>query len=166
MRRMRYYVLALLGVGVIAVPAFGTPGSGATAVDNARGVIGDRVKIREPRNTDFLHQRITIAPGGHTGWHSHPGAVLVTVKTGTLTFIGVSGHGDHDDDDDDDDGNGRTRCVTVVYPAGSSFVDAGHGHVHIARNLGATPVELWATYTGVPPGVPGAQRIDAADPGC
>ena len=25
-------------------------------------------------------------PGGHTGWHSHPGPVFVTIQAGTMTF--------------------------------------------------------------------------------
>jgi hypothetical protein len=157
----RIALLVGLTTAILAAPALATLASGVSATLHARGTIGDKVKVKEPSGTDFVHQQVTIAPGGHTGWHTHPGATLVTVKSGTLTFIGVKHHGD---DDDDDDGGRGARCFTIVYPTGTSFIDRGHGHVHIARNLGATPVELWVTYTGVPRG--GAFRIDAADPGC
>jgi predicted metal-dependent enzyme (double-stranded beta helix superfamily) len=131
-------------------------------VIHARGTVSEKVKVREPKNTEFVTQQVTIQPGGDTGWHTHPGAALVTVKSGTLTLTGLRHRGD--DDDDHDRGGRRGRCETESFSAGQAFVDAGHGHVHIGRNLGTTPVELWVTFTGVPPG--GAFRIDAADPGC
>ena len=56
-------------------------------------------------------------------------------------------------------------CAGRTYTAGQSFVDRGDETVHTALNLGATNVELWATY--LVPGDPGAAfRIDAADPAC
>jgi hypothetical protein len=160
----RIALLAVLTMAMLAAPALATLASGVSATIHARGTIDERVRVRERSGTDFVHQQVTIAPGGHTGWHTHPGATLVTVKSGTLTFIGVRDDDGDDDDDDDDDGGRAARCFTVVYPTGKSFIDRGHGHVHIAHNLGSTPVELWVTYTGVPPG--GGVRIDAADPGC
>jgi hypothetical protein len=161
--KRRLAALALL-TGLLAVaPALATMGVGVSATTHARGAITDKVKVKEARNTDFVTQQITIAPGGHTGWHTHPGAVLVTVKAGTFAYVALSRRGGDDDDDDDDD-RGGSRCTTRIFTAGQSFIDPGHGHVHIGRNVGTTPVELWATYTGVPIG--GAFRIDAPDPGC
>ena len=92
-------------------------------------------------------QQIIMAPGGHTGWHSHPGPVVVVIKSGQMSF--------YDGDD--------PTCTVRTYSAGQAFIDSGQGHVHIARNEGATNLELWATYFDVPPG--GAFRIDAASPG-
>jgi hypothetical protein len=46
---------------------------------------------------------------------------------------------------------------------GQPLAQRGRARPHIARNEGATPVELYATYLDVPAG--GAFRIDAADPG-
>src|SRR5688572_27711769 len=31
----------------------------------------------------------TMAPGATSGWHRHPGAILVLVKSGTLTTYGL-----------------------------------------------------------------------------
>jgi quercetin dioxygenase-like cupin family protein len=104
------------------------------------------IRVRRARET--VMQQITIAPGGHTGWHSHPGPVVVLVKAGELTVYSS----------DDPTCGGRT------YVAGESFIDHGQGHVHIARNLGAVQaVDLWVTYFDVPIGQP--FRIDAPDPG-
>jgi len=99
-------------------------------------------------------QQIVIAPGGNTGWHSHPGPVVVVVQAGQLSF--------YDSED--------PTCTVRTYSAGQVFVDSGQGHVHIARNEGSVNLELWATYFDVPPVNPnivgsGAFRIDAPDPG-
>jgi quercetin dioxygenase-like cupin family protein len=100
-------------------------------------------------------QQIVIGPGGHTGWHSHPGPVVVLIKSGQMSFY---------------DGEDPT-CTVRTYSAGQSFVDRGQGHVHIARNESTSQrLELWATYFDVPPVVPGvpgsgAFRIDAESPG-
>ncbi len=41
---------------------------------------------------DMAFQQLTIAPGGHTGWHTHPGPTLVSVAQGEGTlYHGVSG---------------------------------------------------------------------------
>lgn len=97
---------------------------------------------------DTVVQQIVFGPGGQTGWHSHPGPVVVLVKSGELTFYA----------EDDPTCTGRT------YSAGQAFVDSGQGHVHTARNPSPTQnTELWATYFDVPPG--GAFRLDAAAPG-
>lgn len=106
----------------------------------------DVVLVRDAQDT--VIQQIMIAPGGSTGWHSHPGPVVVLIKSGELTF--------YSGDD--------PACTARTYSAGQAFVDSGQGHVHIARNLSQSEnLELWATYFDVPPG--GAFRLDAADPG-
>jgi quercetin dioxygenase-like cupin family protein len=93
-------------------------------------------------------QQIVIAPGGSTGWHSHPGPVVVLIKSGQMSF--------YDGDD--------PTCTVRTYSAGEAFIDSGQGHVHIARNESQSQnLELWATYFDVPPG--GAFRIDAPNPG-
>jgi quercetin dioxygenase-like cupin family protein len=145
--------LGALAVALLATPALATPPDGASGVVLARSVVDEKVKIREEPGTELVSQVITIAPGGNTGWHTHPGAALAIVSQGSLTVTRVMHTGKH-----------GARCETVAYPAGKAFVDPGHGHVHIARNLGTVPAEVRVTYTGVPVG--GAFRIDAADPGC
>ena len=96
--------------------------------------------------SDVIVQNLSFAPGGHTGWHSHPGPAVVTIKTGALTYYEGSG-----------------PCVGRVYPAGTAFLDPGMGHVHIARNEGTQPAETTVVYFGVPAGA--APRINVPAPG-
>ena len=141
---------AALGVGTV----LGTPGAGVSASPPDRGTIAEPFKlkikglvsIKTKQSTDLATQTITIQPGGHTGWHSHPGPAFVIIKAGTLTFY---------------DGDDR-RCSPQAFSAGKAFVDRGGGHVHIGRNEGTVPVELSVAYL-LPAGA--ATRTDAADPG-
>ena len=106
---------------------------------------GYDVELKSHDNTDIVVANVVVAPGGHSGWHFHPGPVLVVVKTGTLTFY----HGDD------------PTCSGTSYPAGTAFVEEG-GRVGIARNEGAVEVNNVVTFF-VPKGSP--TRIDAPRPG-
>ena len=147
-----------LAVGVVAVMASigavaATPGSGVVAPILARGTLDAGVKVHtgdlklKTRNDiDVVTQSLRMAPGGHTGWHSHPGPVFVTIASGTMTF--------YDADD--------PTCSAGTYAAGDTFVDRGGGHVHIARNEGTEDLVFYATYL-VPVGA--GIRTDAPSPG-
>jgi quercetin dioxygenase-like cupin family protein len=141
-------VLATPGGGVLSGTVFARAAF-ADPTDIKFKIFGGRQEvILAPQARDTVMQQIVIAPGGHTGWHSHPGPVVVLVKAGALTF--------YDGDD--------PSCTARTYSAGQAFVDSGQGHVHIARNLSTTEnLELWATYFDVPAG--GAFRLDRPDPG-
>jgi len=52
-------------------------------------VNSDRVKFRTKDPVDVRVQEINIEPGGRSGWHHHPGVVIVAVKEGTVTFVDV-----------------------------------------------------------------------------
>jgi hypothetical protein len=130
-------VLFLLLVGVaVATPPFGIVGAPVHArgsTDGKLNVSSDAgVKLKTRSRVDVVTQQIELGPGGHTGWHSHPGPVLVTVMSGALQLVYA----------DDCTGQG------TVYEARDTFVDRGDETVHIARNV--TPnngnVVLWATY--------------------
>ena len=162
--RKRTTIAVTVGLGFLLLVgvALGTPGFRViSAPVHARGTIGPTngpnlvvnsksgVHLKAKGSTDIVTQQITLGPGGHTGWHSHPGPVLVTVKTGSIQLF-------YANDDD---------CQGVVYVAGDSFVDRGDENVHIARASPFDGVELWATYF-VPGGDPSAPfRLDAPDPG-
>ena len=135
--------MTLVGSGI----ALGTAGSGVAGAVVARGTSDDKVKTRGDQPFDVVVQTITIAPGGHTGWHTHPGIAIAVVKSGTLTIY-------HADD---------KTCTAQSFSAGRVYIDQGYGHAHIGRNEGATALELSVTYLDVPIG--GAFRIDAPDPG-
>lgn len=158
MRRMQKAVLgAMILLPVLTGIALATPGIGVLGAPvQARGTNAELlnvhskagVKLQTKSSVDFVTQQITIAPGGSTGWHSHPGPVLVTVKSGALTLV-------YSDD---------AACEGRTYTTGQSFVDRGDEIVHNAFNRGNVNFELWATY--LVPGDPGTPaRIDEANPG-
>ena len=103
---------------------------------------GSTVVSNAPSAGEVVVQEITIAPGGTTGWHSHPGPVVVVVKAGTLTYVRAAGG----------------ECIETPYPANTAFVDPGQGHAHTAFNFGTENLVLIATYFDVPVG--GSARID------
>jgi hypothetical protein len=76
-------VLALLALVVVGV-ALATPPSGVAATPLTRATLGkiqaknDGIKVKSlQRSADVALVKLTIEPGGKTGWHHHPGVVLV-----------------------------------------------------------------------------------------
>jgi hypothetical protein len=161
--RRRALVAAAIGAGfLLAVgAALATPGVGILGPVQAKGTLAPNsgnafvlnsksgVHLKALGSTGVVTQKITIAKGGNTGWHSHPGPVLVTVQSGSVQLFYAN----------------DTACQGIVYTAGESFVDRGDENVHIAYASPFDGAELWATYF-VPGGDPSALfRLDAPDPG-
>src|SRR5262245_7646088 len=59
--------------------------------------------------------RMTFQPGVQTPWHTHNGPVIVSVVQGELVYV-------------------MDDCTEHTYPAGSAFVDPGHGNIHSGYN--------------------------------
>lgn len=109
-------------------------------------ITGDwHVEIKAKPALDVAVQTIVFQPGGHSGWHSHPGPVFIQVVSGTMTF-----YESHD-----------PTCTPIVKTAGQGYLDVGD-HAHIARNETATVAQNVVTYLA-PPGV--ALRVDEPRPG-
>jgi quercetin dioxygenase-like cupin family protein len=153
---LRALLIATAVVTVGAGVALATSGSGITSTNISVGLFdairvhtdadGHKVKIDTKGASDVYVVSNVIAPGGSTGWHTHLGPSLITVKSGTITA--------YDGDD--------PSCTPHVYTAGSGFVDAGDGHVHILRNEGTVAAETIAVQI-LPHGA--VRRIDAPAPG-
>jgi quercetin dioxygenase-like cupin family protein len=156
-KNLRVTLALVLGTGLLLLvgAALATPGIGIlSAPVHARGTLDhdqrvnskSGVHLKTKGSVDVATQQIVIAGGGSTGWHSHPGPVLVTVKSGALRLIYAN----------------DLTCAGTVYEAGDSFIDRGDAVTHIARNESPTdPVEFWATY--LVPGAPGTGfRIDVS----
>ena len=148
MKKTHLILVALAVVPVLAVvPAMATTGSGASATILARGVAVDRVVTRGDAPYDAVVQKITIAPGGSTGWHTHPGSAVAIVESGVLTVYDATSR----------------HCEGRAYTAGQVYLDPGYGHVHVGRNESRIkPLELVVTYLDVP--LEGGVRIDAEAP--
>jgi Cupin domain len=154
MRRILLIAILLVTAATAGVgAALATAPSGVSTATLGRISLGayhltsPGLKIFSKHATDTVVLRQTLDPGGSTGWHSHPGPAYIVVTEGTLTL--------YDGDD--------PTCTPHRYGPGTGFLDPGFGHVHIARNEGATPATAVATYLNVPPG--GSPRIDAPAPG-
>ena len=95
---------------------------------------------------EIAFQQLTIAPGGHTGWHNHPGPTFVPVAQGEGTlYHGIAG------------------CPAHKYGADSAFFQP-MTEIHNFRNEGATPLVVYAFYA-LPPGTPNtAIRTDQPQP--
>ena len=93
----------------------------------AQGFSPDKTgNMRVNGATDVLQAQLVFQPGGETGWHIHPGPVVVVVKTGSLTETHANG------------------CITVHTP-GSVFFESA-GEVHNATNLTGGVAEVFATF--------------------
>jgi len=98
--------------------------------------------------SDLYVQNNVWAPGGTTGWHTHPGHSLITVTAGTVTA--------YEGDD--------SSCTPTQYTVGMTFVDPGGDHVHVLRNEGTVEARTVAVQL-LPAGA--TRRIDAVAPaGC
>ena len=86
-------------------------------------------RVAKHHDADVFVQHATLGPNGATPWHTHPGPVIVTIVSGSLTY-------------QDQHGN---RCRSRTYTQGQGFVDPGFGHVHRAV-AGAAGVHFYATY--------------------
>jgi quercetin dioxygenase-like cupin family protein len=150
------FIACIAGIFSSGRPALATPGAGSTVNILVRALFDEmdakthfglhKAEIRTKGFSDVYVLTVTIAPGGHTGWHTHPGPSVVSVRSGTATYY--SG---------DDPG-----CAARTYSAGSGFVDPGGGDVHMVRNEGSVDLEL-VGFQILPAGAP--QRIDAPSPG-
>jgi hypothetical protein len=148
----------VLAAGVPAALVWATPSSGSQSMLIGRATFAEtfevkrrgedhfRVKVKAKPALDVAVQVIDFPPGAHSGWHSHPGPVFISVVSGTMTF--------YESDD--------PRCAPTVRRAGEGYLDVGE-HAHIARNEDPlVPARNVVTYFA-PQGA--ALRIDQPDPG-
>lgn len=131
-------------------------GSGSTLLGRATFELGENLKVKRMTGDwhvevkahpalDVAVQQIVFQPGGHSGWHSHPGPVFIQVVSGTMTF--------YESDD--------PTCTPIVRTSGQGYLDVGE-HAHIARNETSATATNIVTYLA-PPGA--ALRIDQPRPG-
>jgi hypothetical protein len=89
----------------------------------------DRIRLRTKKPTDVRVQKVVFAPGGRTGWHHHPGIVLVAVESGQVTVVDA-------------------KCNAQTYGPGarngSVFTEIGTEPREV-RNLSGTEATVYAT---------------------
>ena len=151
--KLRFMILA----GSLTVPALAAATPPAGVVSNvivAQGATtspikkradvagGWAVSLEDRGHSEFYFQDLVVGPGGYTGWHSHPGVLLITVKEGSVDF--------YDKD-----------CAKRTYTAGQSFTEGADPHAAVNRGTGNA--RLLVAYI-VKQGEP--RRIEAAQPAC
>ena len=142
-----------LAAGVLtASPAHATPPAGVTTEILGSGttlagftIHAGGIKVESKATAGVTVAHLTFAPGGTTGWHVHPGPVLVIVKTGSVTKYSAQ------------------DCTAHTYTAGQAFVENGPADENLVRNDGSVLAETIVTFI-IPPGAP--IRGDAPPPGC
>ena len=148
----RAILLVAAGVTALALfvgAALATTPSGATSTLLTRATLGkfdaanDGIKVKSPqRSADVSVVRVDLLANGSTGWHHHPGVVMVSVATGTVTK--------YDED-----------CHPTVIQSGQGFVES-RDEVHLVRNEGNDAAVLYATF--ISPTETPALRIDDPQP--
>ena len=93
-------------------------------------------------DTDYYSQHLVLAPGGYSGWHSHSGVLVGTVKSGQVDFY---------------DENCRKQTIA----AGQVFTE--NDDVHAISNTGLVDADLYISYL-IKHGAP--RRREEAAPSC
>ena len=128
-------LLRLGGVAFAAVLAVGLMGPGDAhgqvsplqIIPQATGTSTEKhVNLHLNGPTDVLEALLVFQPGAQTGWHIHPGPVVVVIKSGALTETHSNG-------------------CTTVHPTGSVFFENA-GEVHNAANKTGGVAEVFATF--------------------
>jgi len=154
-RRLLAPALVACAVGGFAAGlACATPGQGISTTIISGPTLLDAIHVKSKSDvnevdlktkglSDVYVVQNVILPGGHTGWHSHPGPSIISVVSGEAT--------EYRSDDP----------APVVYDAGTAFVDEGGDHAHIIVNEGDHNLVLVAVQI-LPTGAP--RRIDVPAP--
>jgi len=134
--------VAVVGTLAAAV-ALASPGSGTTStnlvtanLDQEVHLNSDRVKFQTKDATDIRVQRIVFSAGSFSGWHHHPGLIIVAVESGAVTLW----HAD---------------CSSMTYgpslPDGAVFAEGGDSPVQATSAGGATVYVTYVAPSADPP---------------
>lgn len=138
----------LLG-GVVVVAAI-VPPSGFHPTVIADGKIAkasevdvNGIEFQSRKNAHVIVQTVEFDGGGNSGWHTHPGLVVVTVVDGSVTD--------------------RTGCqVPVVYTAHQSFVEEPNTPGIVENASASVKAHAVATLI-VPDGLAPRTNVEAPD---
>jgi quercetin dioxygenase-like cupin family protein len=154
MRRNRRLALASIvvaGAAAATTVALANPGNSVTTILGHRATLTDSVEVNQDRikfqtkdPVDLITQKVTFGPHATSGWHYHPGVVLVVVESGQVTT--------HD-----------ANCNTKTYGAGQAFVESGTDPFMVSNEDDTVPAVDVATIAS-PAG--GPFRIETDPPPC
>jgi quercetin dioxygenase-like cupin family protein len=153
----KHVIAATVGgvaIGMLGPAALGSPPSGFTPTNLVKADLdekvhlnSDRVKFQTKDPTDVLVQKIVTDPGGFSGWHHHPGMVIVAVQSGALTVW-------------------DSHCNKTTYgpglPNGSVWTESGDEPMQVTSAGGATSYATFVAPSADPP----VFRIEDDPPPC
>ena len=134
-----------------ATIALANPGNTVTTILGHRATLSDSVQVNQDRikfqtkdPVDLITQKVTFPTLGTSGWHYHPGVVLVVVESGHVTT--------HD-----------ANCQTKTYGPGQAFVESGTDPFMVSNESSTEQAVDIATIAS-PAGSP--FRIETDPPPC
>lgn len=140
--------------GSIAPAALASPGAGITPenfvtadFEETALINNDRVKMQTKDRTDVRVQRLTFAAGAYSGWHHHPGVVIVAVASGSVTLM---------------DANCASKTYGPGQPNGGVFIE---GHYAAQQAVSPNGATVYVTYVA-PSAQPPVFRIEDPVPLC
>ena len=92
--------------------------------------------------TDFYMHHLTLAPGGYSGWHTHPGVLIGTVTAGSIDFY-------------------DENCQKKTVNTGDVYFETGK--VHGIHNAASVNADIWISYL-IKHNMP--RRLEASAPAC
>jgi quercetin dioxygenase-like cupin family protein len=136
---------------VVAAIALATPPSGQQVSPPLVGTLGDtqriktdHIKFRTKAPVEVSTFTITLAPGGLTGWHTHPGVLFATVQSGAVVR--------------------QVGCQSRTYTTGEAFVEHGDQPTGQVQNASTVNPAVFSVTHIAPPGDP--RRQDSEPPSC
>lgn len=103
---------------------------------------GWEAQLQSEGPSNFITQDVAFVPGGYTGWHNHPGILLLTLTEGSVDWYDAT-------------------CKKHVYVAGDSWTESTS--LHYVRATGSVNARFLITYL-VAKGHP--KRTDQPAPAC
>ena len=150
-RRLAFGAIAVAVAAGAATIALANPGNTVTTILGHRATLSDSVQVNQDRikfqtkdPVDLITQKVTFPTLGTSGWHYHPGVVLVVVESGHVTT--------HD-----------ANCQTKTYGPGQAFVESGTDPFMVSNESSTEQAVDIATIAS-PAG--GPFRIETDPPPC
>ena len=150
-RRLAFGAIAVAVAAGGATIALANTGNTATTILGHRATLSDSVQVNQDRikfqtkdPVDLITQKVTFPTLGTSGWHYHPGVVLVVVESGHVTT--------HD-----------ANCQTKTYGPGQAFVESGTDPFMVSNESSTEQAVDIATIAS-PAGSP--FRIETDPPPC
>ena len=150
-RKLAFGAIAVAVAAGAATIALANPGNTVTTILGHRATLSDSVEVNQDRikfqtkdPVDLITQKVTFPTLGTSGWHYHPGVVLVVVESGHVTT--------HD-----------ANCQTKTYGPGQAFVESGTDPFMVSNESSTEQAVDIATIAS-PAG--GPFRIETDPPPC